>query len=132
MSTLTSRCRWKCTLTVNILRFFLHLLQDFPLNFIHKGIQIFYRVCRLYLFEVKMMFVLLALLTFLSVGVKADTDEEGLIPYLDDDILGINGNDLAEDDEDILPICDLTTYDPKMMQWRLKPTATHSSSTRTM
>ncbi|GIY11955.1 uncharacterized protein CDAR_449141 [Caerostris darwini] len=67
-----------------------------------------------------MMFVLLALLTFLSLGVKADTDEEGLIPYLDDDILGINGNDLAEDDEDILPICDLTTYDPKMMQWRLQ------------
>ncbi|GFS28945.1 uncharacterized protein NPIL_551201 [Nephila pilipes] len=50
----------------------------------------------------------------------ADVDDDALIPYLDDDILGINGNDLDEGDEDMLPPCDLTSYDPKMMNWRLQ------------
>ncbi|XP_055927889.1 delta and Notch-like epidermal growth factor-related receptor isoform X2 [Argiope bruennichi] len=72
-----------------------------------------------------MIFVLLSLLLvnldlLSKCEAKPDGSEMGLLPYLDEDILGINRNDLDEDDDDLLPTCDLTSYDPKMMKWRLQ------------
>lgn len=55
----------------------------------------------------------------LQVFVEANGRDDVIIPYLDDDTLGINVNDLDEDDEDMLPPCDLTNPDPKLMEWRL-------------
>ncbi|GFS42975.1 hypothetical protein TNIN_267211 [Trichonephila inaurata madagascariensis] len=65
------------------------------------------------------MFLLLLSLALLNplLQCAADVDDDALIPYLDDDILGINGNDL---DEDMLPPCDLTSYDSKRVNWRIQ------------
>ncbi|GBM07426.1 hypothetical protein AVEN_26494-1 [Araneus ventricosus] len=72
-----------------------------------------------------MIFVFLPLLLvnldlLLKCDARPDGSEMALIPYLDEDILGINRNDLDEDDDDLLPHCDVTSYDPKMMKWRLQ------------
>ncbi|GFQ84406.1 hypothetical protein TNCT_697491 [Trichonephila clavata] len=68
------------------------------------------------------MFLFLLSLALLNplLQCAADVDDDALIPYLDDDILGINGNDLDEGDEDMLPPCDLTSYDSTMVNWRLQ------------
>lgn len=76
-----------------------------------------------------MLFILIAALIFcpnqlLNSFVKADGRNDAIIPYLDDDTLGLNVNDLDEDDEELLPPCDLTKPDPKLVQWRL-PSNSH-------
>ncbi|KFM60674.1 hypothetical protein X975_07713, partial [Stegodyphus mimosarum] len=59
------------------------------------------------------------LILFSEKFVKTETKfDEAVIPYLEDNSFGMNENE-DEDDEDLLPPCDLTNPDPKMMEWRL-------------
>lgn len=51
--------------------------------------------------------------------VEGDGRNDAIIPYLEDDTLGLNINDLDEDDEELLPPCDLNNPDPKLVEWRL-------------